>query len=97
MANFTPFHHPRRECHWCGGGFKPLDTLSPHCTEYFCSTECALERYQAKALEVMFPGTYEVSRKVAVEQRTHRLAEVAQRLRGGRERARAQKGAENDG
>ena len=96
MKPFTPFHHPKRECHWCRGGFKPLDTLGPHNSEHYCSAECALASHQAKALDIMYPGAYATAQQVAIEGRQRWAVEVAERLREGRERARQQKGDNDD-
>lgn len=81
------FHHPRRACHWCAGHFQPLDTLSPHSSEHFCSAECALENHNAKALNMVNPGVYDTVKAAVVVARAQWSAEVAQRLKEGRQRA----------
>ena len=96
MKPFTPFHHPKRECHWCHGGFKPLETLGPHSSEHFCSSECAMANYQARVLDLVCPGAYAEAQRVAVEAREKWSAEVVQRLQEGRERARQQREGDND-
>ena len=88
---FTPFHHPRRECYWCLGGFQPLDTLAPHSTEHFCSAECALESNLSRGSE-----RREALKAQAVQERASRSTEIAQRLKEGREKARALRESEGE-
>ena len=85
--NKPAFHHPRRKCEWCEGGFRPIDTLSPATSEQFCSATCALEWYQARVLDVLYPGAFNKAEQVAVAARSHWRMEIARRLRDGREQA----------
>ena len=96
MTHFTPFHHPKRECHWCQGSFKPLDTLSPHSSEHFCSAVCAAANHQARALELVSSGAYVEAQRVAIAARAKWASEVSERLRKGREKTRQHQGDSGD-
>lgn len=90
--------HEDRECLWCGEGFSPIETIGPHSTEHFCSSECAFASMAARALDRVTPGTYDAmkseARRVLQSMADRRARETAERLRAGREAAKTRRAQE---
>lgn len=90
--------HADRPCVWCGEEFSPVETISPRSTENFCSAECAFANMSARTFDRMTPGYYDrvrgEARELLKRMAARRAAETAERLRAGREAAKARRAQE---